>query len=52
MAPECWSCGEPIRRNEPAECLPYGRVAVHAKCVRREAEDLDRSQNDVVRKAA
>jgi hypothetical protein len=38
MAPECWFCGEPIRRTDPAEALPGGAVAVHARCVRRDAD--------------
>jgi hypothetical protein len=33
MTPECWYCGKPIRRNEAAESLPGGPVAVHARCV-------------------
>jgi hypothetical protein len=37
MAPECWFCGEPIRRGEPAESLPHGDIAVHARCVQRDA---------------
>ena len=39
MAFECWFCGKPIRRKEPAESLPGGTVAVHAECVRRDAGD-------------
>jgi len=36
MTFECWFCGKPIRRNEPAESLPGGTVAVHASCVQRD----------------
>lgn len=36
MTPECWFCGKPIRRDEPAESLPGGTVAVHARCVQRD----------------
>ena len=36
MTCECWCCGKPIRRNEPAESLPGGPVAVHAACLRRD----------------
>jgi hypothetical protein len=35
MAFECWVCGKAIRRSEPAESLPDGTVAVHARCVER-----------------
>jgi hypothetical protein len=38
MARECWFCGLPIRRADRAETLPDGTVAVHADCVRRDAD--------------
>ena len=45
MAPQCWFCGTTIRRGEPAESLPHGQIAVHAKCVRKEetGDDARRS---------
>lgn len=36
MTHECWCCGKPIRRGEPAESLPGGPVAVHATCLQRD----------------
>jgi hypothetical protein len=52
MAPECWFCGKPIRRNERAESL-RGSVAVHAKCVERDvAGSGNRPIHDTLRKAA
>jgi hypothetical protein len=41
MAPQCWFCGTTIRRGEPAESLPHGQIAVHAKCVRKEGTGDD-----------
>ena len=43
MARECWFCGRPIRRHEPAESL-QGRVAVHAKCVERQTTEQEIAQ--------
>ena len=50
MAPECWFCGNPIRRGEPAESL-QGRIAVHAKCVQRDAA-ADQTRSDELAEAA
>jgi hypothetical protein len=38
MAHECWFCGRPIRRVDRAETLPGGTIAVHADCVRQDAD--------------
>jgi hypothetical protein len=50
MVPECWFCGRPIKRDEPAESL-HGRIAVHARCVQRDI-DPERPATDVMKKAA
>jgi hypothetical protein len=50
MVPECWFCGRPIKRDEPAESL-HGCIAVHAKCVQRDI-DPEREETDVMKRAA
>ena len=51
MAPECWFCGKPIRRNERAESL-RGSIAVHARCVQQDLTRGERSEHDIVARAA
>lgn len=50
MVPECWFCGRPIKKDEPAESL-HGRIAVHAKCLQRDI-DPEGQKTDVMKKAA
>ena len=50
MVPECWFCGRPIKKDEPAESL-QGRIAVHTECVQRDI-DPERPATDVMKKAA
>lgn len=50
MVAECWFCGRPIKRDEPAESL-QGRIAVHTECVQRDI-DPGRQGSDVMKKAA
>jgi hypothetical protein len=53
MAPQCWFCGTTIRRGEPAERLPHGEIAVHAKCVQKDsAGDDARRSGSALTKAA
>lgn len=52
MAPECWFCGKPIHRKDAAESL-QGRVAVHARCVQRDAAgDQAAGRDELAKKAA
>jgi len=50
MVPECWFCGRPIKRDEPAESLQHS-IAVHARCVER---DINREpqKTDTMSRAA
>ena len=48
-----WFCGKPNRKYEPAESLPGGTCAVHARCAERDiASGGNRSGDDASRKAA
>ena len=51
MAPECWFCGNPIRRNDPAESL-QGSVAVHARCVQRDVAGQAPARDEGLKTAA
>jgi hypothetical protein len=50
MVPECWFCGRPIKRDEPAESLQHS-IAVHARCLERDI-DRERVETHVTTKAA
>ena len=52
MTHECWCCGKPIRRNEPAEALPGGPVAVHATCLQRDQDEVEREGDRDLKTAA
>jgi len=50
MVPECWFCGRPIKKDEPAESLQRS-IAVHARCVQRDI-DPERRETEVTTRAA
>ena len=50
MVPECWFCGRPIKKDEPAESLQRS-IAVHARCVERDV-NRERQETTVMRRAA